>query len=118
MSRRRVLVGLVVLAAVALITILLWPRAPRLSREKFQQVHEGMTDEEVWAKVGEQPRRQFSGPLTAPGHSKSYARADLWQSSDVGLAVYYDDSGRAAHVFVFEVIRPPAWAPIRDRLGL
>jgi hypothetical protein len=114
-----VVVGLVVLALVAVLTASLWPRGHRPCRATFEQVRVGMTYEEVCATVGGPPRDQWNGPMTAgPGSTVAYAGANVWWGDGAGLAVYYDGSGRAGRVQVFEVADGSALSRARDWLGL
>jgi hypothetical protein len=119
MKRRRVVVGLGVLALVGVAAYVVWPRGPQPCRETFERVRDGMTYEEVCATVGGPSRDRLNGPMTAgSGDSVTYAGADVWWAGDAGLAVYYDGSGQAARVQVFEVAHPSAWSRLRDWLGL
>src|SRR5262245_39655502 len=101
MRRRRVVVGLVVLALVAVLVVALWPRGTRPCRETFELVREGMTYDEVCATVGGPPgaytRRPYI-PLLGGAHD---CRVQ-WAADDVELIVWFDDDQRAYKVMVFD----------------
>jgi hypothetical protein len=102
MKRRRVAVGLVVLALVAVVTIALWPRGTRPCRDTFEQVREGMTYDEVRTSVGAPPGvytdREYL-PLLLTGGGGGCER---WAADDGQLIVWFDDHGRACRVAVHD----------------
>jgi hypothetical protein len=111
MRRRRTIVGLGVVALVAVLAIVFWPRGPRPCRATFEQVHEGMTLEEVCATVGAPPHDPLAEIRSTPP-------ADYWYGSDTELCVHFDPSGRADRVSVKDFPGQSAWSRLRSWLGL
>jgi hypothetical protein len=123
MKRRRVVIGLVMLALAGAAIYALVPRGPRPCRETFEQVQEGMTYDEVCATVGGPPDDYAPGlRRISPTGTLVYGGARAWWSEDARLLVYYDESGRVEYREVCEVICLPDSRTflerLRDRLGL
>jgi hypothetical protein len=130
MRRRRVIVGLAVLALAAGTAIVLWPRGPLPSRATFKQVREGMTFEEVCAAVGGPPGDYTGGTRRGPDDLfglRPYwlggdpPRGEPWIGDDGMLVVTFDPAGRLACAEVWEVYPaspPPFWSRLLARLGL
>ena len=101
MRRRRAIVGLVVLALVAVAAVVLWPRGPRLSRAAFERVHEGLTREEVSATLGVPP-----GVYTRRPVRKMFAGVrdcrERWATDDGEMIVFFGPDGRVFEVRVFD----------------
>src|SRR3954463_15487213 len=96
MRRRRVIIGLAVLALAAVAALLLWPRGPRPCRATFEQVREGMTFEEVCATVGTPPGNYTTGDRFNPPISSGFAvLCERWLADDGELYVDFV-SGRVA----------------------
>jgi hypothetical protein len=85
-------VGLLVLAGVG--AFVLWPRAPRVTRENFDRIKEGMTRAEVEAILG--PPGDYSSGPTKWGplqiHEKLITKSYPWMSSRPGPDVSRRDS--------------------------
>jgi hypothetical protein len=122
MKWRRVVVGLVVLALVAVLAVALWPRGPRPCRATFEQVREGMTYDEVCATVGGPPgvySTRLDWPVIRSGPPELSHKE--WVAADSKLYVIIDRvADRAIVVAIYE---PPPdnrspWDRLRDRLGL
>jgi hypothetical protein len=108
MPHRRVLCGLLLASAVlACFAGWLWiASGPRVTRAKFEQVQKGMSREEVIRTVGGPPgdysnrhctnRRYFPLTATIPGR-------ESWLSYEGHLVVWFDDTGTAEEVAVFNV---------------
>ena len=117
MRRRRVIAGLVVLAAAGATVVAVWPRAPRPCLATFEQVREGMTRDEVIATVG-------GSPTTAPVPSLQQKLGitvlrDEWRADDGMLRVVFDADNRAEFVAVYALPRPKTrWGRLRANLGL
>ena len=121
MGRRRVVVGLVVLALVGVATVALWPRGPRPCRETFEQVREGMTYEEVCATVGGPPGDYTGGTRVGLIDINGPATFAIWTATDGELLADFDYDSRVAWaevIDVSEVPRPPLLARLLNRLGL
>jgi outer membrane protein assembly factor BamE (lipoprotein component of BamABCDE complex) len=101
MTRRRVLFGLLLVSVVlACFAGWLWmARDPRVTRERFEQVKEGMSREEVIRKVGAPPGNYSDGlwSLYAFGPERTW-----WVCDDAALAVDFDDAGTATNVVVLD----------------
>src|SRR5262245_31435410 len=95
MTRRRLVCGLLLASAVlACFAGWLWMVSrPRVTRERFEQVKEGMSREEVIRTVGGPPRGRF----------KAFD-LDLWFCDDAHLHVRFDDADSATFVEVFDTI--------------
>lgn len=131
MRRRRVIVGLVVLALVAVVVGLSRPRGPRPCRDTFALVRQGMTFEEVCATVGGPPGDYTGGTRTGPddlvGGFSPYilgddrTRWEFWTGEDGELVGTFDLEGRLLWVEVWEVYpaSPPSfWSRLLARLGI
>ena len=102
MRRKRVVVGIVALVAVAVVAVLFWPvRRPCLAT--FEQVHKGMTLEEVIRTVGGPPTKSFRN--TNPGLPEPYNVSE-WDGYDGYLYVAFGDDGRAKVVTTATRLRP------------
>jgi hypothetical protein len=110
MRRRRIIVGLGVLAVIVA-AVTFWPRGPRPCRATFEQVREGMTFEEVCATVGAPPHDPYEVIRSTPP-------AEYWYGSDTELCVHFDPAGRADRVSVKDFPNESAWSRLRDWLGL
>src|SRR5262245_1147464 len=118
MTRRRVIVGLVVLALIAAASFS--PRGPRPCRATFDQVREGMTLDQVAAIVGGPPGKysdQYEPFVLTGGR---YPRAVYWVAHDATLIVWYDDDLVASSVLVEDSLpdHRSALQRLRDWLGL
>jgi hypothetical protein len=129
MRRKRVIVGLAVLALVAAAAMLAWPRDPRPCRATFEQVRAGMTLEEVEAIVGGPPGVYTDRPVPITFLSvgfiagSSYTevhRIHQWAADDGTLEVFIGRDGRAALVSVDDPLPDtrPFIQRLRSRLGL
>ena len=128
MRRRRVIVGLGVVAVLTAAAVLLWPRGPQPCRATFGQVHEGMTFEEVCARVGGPPGDYTGGrsldlhpPADPAGVSDPVPDRYLWAAEDGLLVVDFGSDGRADGVMVCDPELSPApslLGRLRARLGL
>ena len=120
MGRRRVIVGIAVLALVAVAAAFFWPRGPRPCRATFEQVREGMTAEEVNATVGERPFDSSWFPRNNPAmqDGRPCLVESLWEADDgVILQVLYDvETERVVSVDILPI--PTRWGRIRARFGL
>jgi hypothetical protein len=87
----------------------LWMASPRMTKERFEQVNKGMSQEEVIRTVG--------GP---PGTHRIIDGCAFWICDDAALAVYFDDAGTVTHARVdVSDLRPPTLTErIRRWLGL
>ena len=120
MKRRRVVVGLVLLALAGVLAVALWPHGPRPCRETFEQVREGMTYAEVCATVGGPPGAYTDGPKSVPYFDQTYGTYELWLAADGTLRVYFDRTERA---YCVDILGPPPdtrshLQRLLDRLGL
>jgi hypothetical protein len=109
MKRRRVIVGLAVLALVAVNVLVVWPTGSRLCRVTFDQVREGMTYDEVCETVGASP------------DGASLYNCRIWYSKDHQLLVWFNGSDRVANTMILprtDTPEPTVWSRIRARLGL
>ena len=120
MRRRRIIFGLVGLAALALVVgsaFRWWPNDTRPCLAKFQQVREGMTFEDVCAIVGAPP-----GDYSRDGWTLLMVPNEhYWVADDGLLHVRVDATGRVADVLVEEISQtrwPSWWTRLLDRLGL
>ena len=114
MKNRRV-VGLIGLAVLAVAAVLFWPHGPRPCRATFEQVHKGMTLEEVCATVGGPPGTYTSRPvlpLFMCGFSRH--RVVRWHAPDATLTVFYEDDGLVFGAYVDDPL--PDRRPLLDRL--
>jgi hypothetical protein len=123
MKRRRVIVGLIVLALVVVVAAVLWPRGPYPCRATFEQVRDGMSYDEVCATVGGPPGSYASGPFGASSHGYTTSRqVKQWTCDDCRLVVVFSTDGRTSfYVFVHAhlvPVDPSPFARIRARLGL
>jgi hypothetical protein len=120
MRRRRVIIGLVV-AAVAVAAVVLWPSGPRPCRATFAQVREGMTHEKVCATVGGPPGSHTDAFYVIGIDTDAERLPAMWWADDGVLAVDFGDDGRAYNVQIVEPLSAttPSWfAHFRCRLGL
>ena len=125
MRRRRVIVGLAVLA-VPVAAVALWPRGPRPCRETFEQVREGMAFEEVCATVGGPPGDYTGRPravpngmvLPLPPFLLPGGPPEVWIGEDGELIAWFDPGGQVVQANVYPVGRPPFWSRLLARLGL
>jgi hypothetical protein len=129
MTRRRVLCGLL-LASVVLACFAgwLWVTAPRVTRERFEQVKKGMSQQQVIRTVGRSWESMEGGkPPTnvafIPGGR--YPERWWWATDDrlCQLMVEFDDAGTAVeveiHVRSVPLPKPPTLIEeIRRWLGL
>jgi hypothetical protein len=101
MTRRRVLCGLL-LASVVLACFAGWlVSRPRVTRERFEQVKEGMSREAVIEMVGGPPGDYSRNhPLSLFAYAEAHER---WVCDDAELVVHFDDADRAAEVLVLDV---------------
>src|SRR5687768_8659552 len=98
MRRRRVVIGLIVAALVAVAAVLFWPRGPRPCRATFESVQEGMTYEEVCATVGGPPGT-YTHRMPLPFNRTSIKRYDHhWVADDAGMWVGYDKDDRVRDI--------------------
>jgi hypothetical protein len=132
MRRRRVIVGLAVLALVGAFAVGFWPHGPRPCRATFALVHEGMTYEEVCATVGGPPGDYTGGTRSGPDDligmvpcwldgDDNRSRSGTWIGEDGELFAIFDPDDRLAWVEVWEVhpvSPPPFWTRLLARLGL
>jgi outer membrane protein assembly factor BamE (lipoprotein component of BamABCDE complex) len=121
MTRRRVLCGLLLaLALLACFAGWLWVTAPRVTRERFEQVKEGMSREEVIRTLG--------GAVGEPGtqvgfNSDKWYRFNSheWHIDGAVLIVYFDDAGTVRDVTILDFPPPPPprtlFARIHNWLG-
>jgi hypothetical protein len=123
MKRRRVIVGLAVMAVIAIVAVIPGSRGPRPCPATFEQVHEGMTYDEVCATVGGPPgvyssRSRYTF-LSVPPPAGHYHHE--WRSADEILYVVFDASTGSA-VLVHRFNPPPGgrnfFQRVRDRLGI
>ncbi len=120
MKRRRVIVGLVVLAIAGLLLVTFWPRGPRPCRATFEHVREGMTLAEIEAVVGGPPGNYSDGYHLG---LVFYDRPPptLWTADDGELCVEFSADGWACSVQVLDVVAlpQPSWLDrFSARLGL
>jgi hypothetical protein len=121
MKRRRVIVGLVGLALVAVVGAALWPRGPQPCRATFEQVREGMTYDEVCATVGGPPGPYGDGFAVISIDTDAKRLPSMWWADDGVLAVEFGSDGRAYNVQFIEPLltAKPSWFDrLRARLGL
>jgi hypothetical protein len=124
MTRRRVLLGLL-LASAVLVCFAGWmwiATRPRVTRERFEQVKEGMTREEVIRTVGGPP-----GDYSRRDDPRLwiFSSNERWRSDDGELLIGFDGAGIATEVVVLPAIPdefnpgpPPLTERIRRWLGL
>jgi outer membrane protein assembly factor BamE (lipoprotein component of BamABCDE complex) len=121
MRRRRVIAGLVVLAIVTVAAVALWPRGPRPCRATFEQVREGMTNDEVCATVGGPPGSYTDAFYYVEIDSDAERLPSMWCADDAVLAVDFGIDGRAVRIDLMEpdvFYRPSLFDRLRARLGL
>jgi hypothetical protein len=122
MTRRRVLLGLLLASAVLACCAGLWiVSRPRSMRARFEQVKEGMTREEVIRTVGAPPGHDSnSGYRETPPDVRFEHDLEEWSCDDGLLMVRFDDRGTAAEVYVLDigVGRQTLTERIRRWLGL
>jgi len=111
MSRRRVIVGLVGLALVAVVAVVFWPRSPRPCRATFELVREGMTYGEVCATVGG-PAGHYAD-WSVPPRLREMGTA-RWVANDAELAVSWDPYGVIYEVSISDP--PPDPRPPLERI--
>jgi hypothetical protein len=120
MRRRRVIVGLVVLAMVAVVAVIVWPRGPRPCRETFDQVRAGMTRDEVIATVGRSPDYLFGQYWGWPQKEFADGRDSGagWYTAEATYQVWFDRDGGACAVEALPANpdRPSDWDRFIDRL--
>jgi hypothetical protein len=116
MTRRRVLCGLL-LASVVLACFGSWlwmVSRPRVSRATFEQVHEGMSREEVWRIMGGPPKDYVVDRAIGFDRLMPY---DRWLCDDAVLLVLFDDEDTVNEVHIGS--GPPTFTErIRRWLGL
>jgi hypothetical protein len=121
MTRRRVLCGLLLASAVlACFAGWLWVASrPRLTPERFRQVKEGMSREEVIRTVGRPPGDYTSGGKYIAMQPASPLH-ELWVCDEGILLVQFDNGDTATRVAVGDnTIEPPTLTErIRRWLGL
>ena len=121
MRRRRVIVGLVALALVA-VAVGFWPHGPRPCRATFDQVQEGMSFDQVCATVGGPPGDYSHGKSWWGGYGVKFWGYVGWLGPDAQLMVRFDADGRADSVAVVGCMSFPSetslWDRLRARLGL
>ena len=108
MTRRRVLCGLLLASALlACFAGWLWITRPRSMRERFEQVKEGMSRQEVMRMVGSPPDEYST-------------QQSVWVCEDAKLGVDFDDAGTAVNVVILPlpVRNPTLTQRIRRWLGL
>jgi hypothetical protein len=120
MKRRRVIVVLVGLAALALVVgpaVVWWPDGTRPCLAKFERVQKGMTFEEVCTTAGGPP-----GDYSQMGYTHEVRPNEhYWIADDGLLHIRVDAAGRVAEVQVHEISRtvwPSWWDRFLARLGL
>ncbi|OWK38366.1 hypothetical protein [Fimbriiglobus ruber] len=117
------LIAAVLLIAVVVTAVLL-PSRPRPCRKTYEQVHVGMTREEVETTVGGPPGDYADGKIWLHWFSAKFFGYKGWYGPDAELRVLFDAEGHAIDVVVLDGDRwliPPKpgireW--VRDRLGL
>jgi hypothetical protein len=117
MRRRRIVVGLVLLA-LAGVAVVFWPRPPRPCLDTFDRVRVGMTREEVYATVGEPLRTDLRPPWAGGGlYDDDFG---YWQADDgTPMWVCFRRDFVAKPPVVFEVApRRSFWDRMCARLGL
>jgi hypothetical protein len=121
MRRRRVIAGMVALALIAVVVVIVRPRGPRPCRATFEQVHEGMTYDEVCATVGAPSGDYSDGTVDWPPSGLRYWRHEGWIAQDAAVMVRFDDTGRAADVstvYPLSILyQPTPWERLRRWLG-
>jgi hypothetical protein len=128
MKRRRVIVGLIVLALVGFVAgVILWPRGPRPCRATFGLLHKGMTYDEVCATVGGPPGDYTDGTRSAGFDDivnwlpVSLGDCLFWTGEDGELVAWFDNDNRLGWMGVWAVqpSTPPSfWSRLLTRLGL
>jgi hypothetical protein len=121
MTRRRVLCGLL-LASALLVCFAGWLRVAsgsRVSLVRFEQVKKGMSREEVIRTVGGPPG-DYSADRRRPFCRGVLPEHERWLCDDGELFVRFDDDDTAAHLEVFDALRPTPTLTeqIRRWLGL
>jgi hypothetical protein len=116
MTRRRVFFGLLLASAVLACFAgwLLTTSGPRLTRERFEQVKNGMSREEVIRTVGGPPGNDNSGG----GYMNNLHYAEQWSADDGLLLVQFDDAGTVTDMLVLRRSPPTLIERIRRWLGL
>src|SRR5262249_2776975 len=122
MTRRRLLCGLLLLSVVlACFGGWLWMASgPRVTRERFKLVKEGMSREEVIQIVGGAPGDYSRGQVSINRHSIP-SQHETWLCEDGLLFVRFDDADKAIDVLIHDVVKsgPPTLTErIRRWLGL
>jgi hypothetical protein len=121
MKRRRVIVGLVVLALVAVVLFGSGPRGPRPCRATFRMVQEGMTYNEVCAIVGGPPGDYSTRPPTlfpvADGFPEPLSW-EGWEAEDGYLMVLWNGDRRTGKVIVRESNPSSPFQRLLAKLGL
>jgi hypothetical protein len=122
MRRRRVIIGLVVLALGAG-AVVAWLCRPQPCRETFERVQVGMTLREVEAVVGRPPGSYQTNYIAVVGDADGYnPPPETWTADDAELSVYLDESGRVGRIVIRDVRPMPdsrtRLERLRDRLGL
>jgi hypothetical protein len=112
MTRRRLLFGLLLASAVLACFAGLWIESrPRVTRERLEQVKEGMSGDDVIRTIGRPP-----GDYTSDGRWSAFAYAaagQVWVCDDAELVVRFDDADRAAEVLVLDPRLDVRWYPSR-----
>jgi hypothetical protein len=114
MKRKRLLLVLAALAALAVAgTAVLWPRRPRVTREKFDRIREGMTRADVEAILGP-PGDYRNGPTryekVGPPEGLRLFRREFWWYDDGTFDVGFDGTGRIRWSVLFPARRVNAGA--------
>ena len=114
MRRTRFIVGLVVVALVAIGAVLLWPRAHEPCLATFEQVRKGMTYEDVCATVGAKRNIELVSAVRHERHT-----GGIWDADDARLLVWFDRDGSAVAVEIGPPVgRSSRWARLCAQLGL
>jgi outer membrane protein assembly factor BamE (lipoprotein component of BamABCDE complex) len=131
-SLKRWPVVLAVLIAALAVGLVPLPRGSRVTRENCERIQVGMTMDEVQAILGEPWNDRLLDPEGPSVWDRlrvtAWLRVDrhccYWMGRDVGIAVIFDDNGRARRTdLCTDPDRPRSslpgrvWRRLRDRLG-
>jgi hypothetical protein len=121
MTRRRLLCGLLLASALlACFGGWLWVASgSRVSLVRFERVKKGMSREEVIRTVGGPPG-DYSAERGGPFCKGLLPEHERWICDDGELFVRFDEDDTAAHLEVFDALRPTPTLSVRIRrwLGL